>query len=81
MKTELTVDELLAVYGGSGNSIPYVTGIDGTPLQGQAIIAADSGHYPLWIEFDGQVNRAVAVEINHVFYDLPGNNPAYPGPY
>jgi len=80
MKNDLTAEELLAVYGGSGD-IPYVDGIDGTPLQGQAILAANSGHYPLWIEFDGQITRAVAVLINGTYYDLPGNNPAHPGPY
>jgi hypothetical protein len=79
MKKDLTVDELLAVYGGS--DVPYIDGIDGTPLQGQAILAAASGRYPLLLAFDGEINRAVAVEINGVYYDLPGDNPDHPGPY
>jgi len=79
MKEDLTAEELLAVYGGS---YEYVDHIDGTPLQGQAIIAAESGKYNLVLaQYPDGLVRAVAVTINGKDYDLPGDNPNHPGPY
>jgi hypothetical protein len=85
MKTDLTEEELLQIYGGSqqviyGN-LPYVYDIDGTPLQGQALIALQQGHGSPVYAFVGEIYRTVGVNINGTVYDLPGDNPFIPGPY
>lgn len=85
METDLTDEELLQIYGGSQqviiSNVPYVYDIDGTPLQGQAMIALDQGHGSPVYAFDGQIYRIVGVNISGTVYDLPGNNPFIPGPY
>jgi len=78
MKTDLTPEELLQIYGGSSD---YIDGIDGTPLQGEAIVAMNSGHGQPMVAFDGEIYRPVAVTIGDKTYDLPGDNPDHPGPY
>ena len=81
MERELTLEELLAVYGGSGEgNLPQNShttndspGYPGSPLQGEAINAANSGHYWLHLSFDGEIMRPDAVTIDHRSYDLPAH--------
>jgi len=81
MENELTIEELLAVYGGSQvtswNGVPYVYDIDGTPLQGQALNAYITGHGDRIAVND----VTVGVRLGDKIYDLPGDNPLIAGPY
>jgi hypothetical protein len=81
MKTDLTAEELLSIYGGSGEGYTYIDGIDGTPLQGWAVVQLALGHGQPIVAFDGEIYRPVAVRFGDKAYDLPGDNPDHPGPY